>query len=71
VDEIVDRSHSSVPNYLPGQSPFKGDFAYRYGIPADAARGGAETTYPEYMATLKALPKPLKPMSPTSPPSTK
>lgn len=61
VDEIVDRAHSAVPSYLPGQSPFKGDFAYRYGIPVDAARGGAETTYPEYMAVLKTLPKPAKP----------
>jgi len=61
VDEIVDRPHSVVPNYLPGQSPFDGDFAYRYGIPSAAARGGAEATYPEYAATLKTLPKPSKP----------
>jgi len=61
VDEIVDRPHSAVPNYLPGRSPFAGDFAYRYGIPLDAAKGGAETTYPEYQATLKMLPKPTKP----------
>jgi len=61
VDEIVDRPHSAVPNYLPGKSPFDGDFAYRYGVPVDAAKGGAETTYPEYMAKLKTLPKPSKP----------
>jgi hypothetical protein len=61
VDEIVDRAHSAVPNYLPGRSPFDGDFAYRYGVPVDAAKGGAETTYPEYMAKLKTLPKPSKP----------
>jgi hypothetical protein len=66
VDEIVDRPHSSVPNYLPGQSPFEGDFAYRYGVPVDAARGGAETTYPEYMVKLRTLPKPTKPSSPTT-----
>jgi hypothetical protein len=62
VDEIVGRSHSDVPNYLPGQSPFAGDFAYHYGIPVDAANGGAETTYPEYQAKLKTLPKPAKPV---------
>jgi len=62
VDEIADRPHSTVPNYLPGQSPFLGDFAYRHGIPVDAAKGGAETTYPEYQATLKTLPKPPKPV---------
>jgi len=61
VDEIVDRPHSAVPNYLPGRSPFAGDFAYRYGIPVEAANGGAETTYPEYQAKLRTLPKPPKP----------
>ena len=66
VDEIVDRAHSVVPNYLPGRSPFEGDFAYRYGIPLEASRGGAETTYPEYQARLRTLPKPAKPVT-TSP----
>jgi len=61
VDEIADRAHSAVPNYLPGRSPFAGDFAYRYGIPVEAAKGGAETTYPEYQAKLRMLPKPPKP----------
>ena len=61
VDEIVGRPHSDVPNYLPGKSPFAGDFAYRYGIPFEATRGGAETTYPEYIMKLRALPKPEKP----------
>jgi len=62
VDEIVGRPHSDVPNYLPGKSPFAGDFAYRYGIPVEAANGGAETTYPEYQAKLRTLPKPAKPV---------
>jgi len=61
VDEIVDRPHSVVPHYLPGHSPFAGDFAYRYGVPVEAANGGAETTYPEYQARLRTLPKPVKP----------
>jgi hypothetical protein len=61
VDEIADRPHSAVPSYLPGRSPFEGDFAYRYGIPVEAARGGVETTYPEYQAKLRTLPKPAKP----------
>jgi hypothetical protein len=61
VDEILDRPHSVVPNYLPGKSPFEGDFAYRYGVPAEAAKGGAETTYPEYQIKLRTLPKPPKP----------
>jgi hypothetical protein len=66
VDEIVDRPHSAVPHYLPGKSPFDGDFAYRYGVPVEAAKGGAGTTYPEYMAILKALPKPPKPAPATA-----
>ena len=61
VDEIIDRPHSAVPNYLPGRSPFDGDFAYRYGVPVEAAKGGAETTYPEYQMKLRTLPKPPKP----------
>jgi len=61
VDEIIDRPHSAVPNYLPGRSPFAGDFAYRYGVPVDAAKGGAETTYPEYQMKLRTLPRPTKP----------
>jgi hypothetical protein len=61
VDEIIDRPHSAVPNYLPGKSPFEGDFAYRYGVPVEAAKGGAETTYPEYQMKLRTLPRPTKP----------
>ena len=60
VDEIVNRPHSAVPHYLPGKSPFDGNFAYLFGVPVEAAKGGAETTYPEYMAKLKTLPKPPK-----------
>jgi hypothetical protein len=63
VDEIADRPSDAVPHYLPGKSPFKGEFAYKYGIPVDAANGGAETTYPEYQAKLRTLPKPTKPTS--------
>jgi len=61
VDEIIDRPHSAVPSYLPGRSPFEGDFAYRYGVPVEATKGGAETTYPEYQMKLRTLPKPPKP----------
>jgi hypothetical protein len=61
VDEIIDRPHSVVPSYLPGRSPFDGDFAYRYGVPVEATKGGAETTYPEYQMKLRTLPRPSKP----------
>jgi hypothetical protein len=52
------RAHSAVPHYLPGKSPFLGEFARKYGIPIEAANGGAETTYPEYLQRLKTLPVP-------------
>jgi len=61
VDEVADRPRGEVPHYLPGKSPYAGDFAWRYGVPLDAASGGAETMYPEYLDKLRALPKPTKP----------
>ena len=56
------RPHSAVPHYLPGKSPFFGEYAYKYGVPLEAANGGVETTYPEYQARLKTLPKPTRPV---------
>lgn len=56
VDE-VDRPPGVVPHYLPGQNPFLHEFAARYGIPPEAALGGAETMYPEYMLKLKTMPR--------------
>ena len=61
VDEVADRPRGEVPHYLPGKSPYAGDFAWRYGVPLDAANGGAETMYPEYRDKLRTLPKPTKP----------
>jgi hypothetical protein len=46
VDEIVDRPHSAVPHYLPGRSPFDGDFAYRYGA-RRCREGRRRDDYPE------------------------
>ena len=63
---IVVHVRPDVPSYLPGKSPFAGDFAYRYGIPVDAAKGGPETTYPEYQAKLRTLPRPTKPAGPAA-----
>jgi hypothetical protein len=61
VDEVAERPHDEVPHYLPGKSPFLGDFAYRYGVPIEAANGGVETLYPEYQAKLRTLPRPARP----------
>jgi hypothetical protein len=60
VDEI-DRPLGLVPNHLPGTNPFLDEFPAEYGIPPEAARGGAETMYPEYqvkLKTMKTLPRP-------------
>ncbi|HTX24530.1 MAG TPA: hypothetical protein VMD03_07735 [Steroidobacteraceae bacterium] len=54
VDE-VDRPPGVVPSYLPGQNPYLTEFAARYGIPPQAALGGAQTMYPEYMEKLKTM----------------
>ena len=39
VDEVADRPRGEVPHYLPGKSPYAGDFAWRYGVPLEAAGG--------------------------------
>jgi hypothetical protein len=49
-----------VPSYLPGKNDAIDEFATEFGIPPDAAKGGADTTYPEYiekMKTMKKLPR--------------
>jgi hypothetical protein len=44
-----------VPHYLPGKNPMLGYFATKYGIPQEAALGGPETMYPEYIKKLKQM----------------
>ena len=41
VDEIVDRPHSAVPHYLPGKSPFDGEFASEVRDPGRSRRAAA------------------------------
>ncbi len=50
--EIANRPRGAVPHYLPGQNPFATEFAGRHDIPVEAAMGGAETMYPEYLLKL-------------------
>ena len=42
-----------VAYQLPGKNPALGDFAVRRKIPPEAAQGGAETMYPEFLARLR------------------
>ena len=51
----VDRPVGVVPHHLPGENPFLNEFPARYGVPPEAARGGAQTMYPEYMQKLKTM----------------
>ncbi|MBI2150000.1 MAG: hypothetical protein HYU27_05275 [Acidobacteria bacterium] len=52
---IIDENSSTknVPHYLPGQNPYLTEFADAYGIPQEAARGGAETMNPEYRLKIR------------------
>jgi hypothetical protein len=58
VVEIANRPAGDVPAYMPGEHPFKSEFAQRHGVPEIATRGGAETMYPEFQKVLEKTPKP-------------
>jgi cyclase len=51
VDEVAGQRKGYVPHLLPGSPQFeakKSEFAGKKGLPADAVRGGAATTRPDY-----------------------
>lgn len=50
----VPRAAGEVPHHLMGENPFLHEFSEKYGVPYEAARGGAETALPEFMLTVKA-----------------
>ncbi len=52
----IARPKNEVPHFLEGTNPSLKEYADRYRMPLAAARGGAETMYPEYMATLRSGP---------------
>jgi len=43
---------------LPGTNPDLLIYSERHDIPVEAAMGGANTMYPEYIERLRELPKP-------------
>ena len=52
----VERKKGDVPHHLPGKNPFLTEFPARHGLPEAAARGGAETMYPEFRIKMKGMP---------------
>lgn len=56
LDEIATLEKGYVPSYPMGTRHT--EFATRYGLPAEATRGGRHTLYPEYMAALRGTVRP-------------
>jgi hypothetical protein len=56
VDE-VDNPPGRVPSHLPGTNTYITEFPAAFGIPLEAAQGGADTMYPEYMKKMATMPK--------------
>lgn len=52
-DEVPGRDSAYVPHFLPGANPYLAEYATKYGMAVEAARGGAETQYPEYAPRMK------------------
>src|SRR5579883_136014 len=71
-DEIPNQKRGYVPHHLPGTNTMLKEFPAKRGVPPEAALGGAETTYPEYMMKLRGLPyqPPVAPPQPNAPPRT-
>jgi cyclase len=55
-DEIPNQKRGYVPHHLPGTNEMLKEFPARRGVPADAALGGPQTMYPEYMLKLRGRP---------------
>jgi len=63
VDEVAGRQKGEVPHYLPGSPEALAkltEFSAKYRLPVGAARGGAATTYPEFMRGLPVGVRPLE-----------
>ena len=55
VDEIANGRNGLVPHFLPGGNNQLHFFTDKFGLPAEAVRGGKDTTYPEFQLMLKEL----------------
>ena len=50
------KPEGKIPHYLPGTNPSLSEWAAKNHLPLEAARGGAETMYPEFMLKLRTMP---------------
>ncbi len=53
VEEVI-RPQGEIPHHLPGTNPFLNEYAKAHGVPPEAARGGADTMYPEYRKKIRS-----------------
>jgi len=49
----IERARDEVPHHLPGANQYLTEFAAKHALPVEAARGGAETMYPDYLSRLR------------------
>jgi cyclase len=50
----INKPKHQVPHFLPGTNPYLNASTLRFKVPAQAARGGRDTMYPEYVLRLKS-----------------
>ncbi len=55
--DVGDLPKGVIPSHASLTNPFLNEFPARSGVPPEAARGGAETMYPEYIAKMKTMKK--------------
>jgi hypothetical protein len=60
--EEVDRPRGLVPHYLPGENPYRTEFATKYHLPIEAAMGGPETALPEFIKQFDTSETSLPPL---------
>ena len=57
---IEENISNDVPHFLPGENPYLTEWIAPDGVPEEAARGGAETIYPEYQLKLRESSGPVE-----------
>jgi hypothetical protein len=51
----IERPRGAVPHHLPGTNAFLEEYSQHHGLPLEAARGGAQTMYPDYALELRRI----------------